>query len=184
MRCHERGMALITVLLLLALLLVLALMLGDKVSRAIRGTALTGLRDQALQAAGGGIEWARHRLATTYVTSSGWASYLAGAPDGENYPATPAFGTVIGSVPVDIYLRDNPDDDGDPQHDNDLKLLVLARARPPGGPEVLVESLCEFDAEFAAGYHQAGGNGQRSGQTAAGPAELRPTPGVTFHLQD
>lgn len=183
MRCHERGMALISVLLLLALLLVLALMLGDKVARAIRGTALTGIRDQALQAAGGGIEWARHQLAVTYPSSSGWATYLAGAPDGERYPETPALGTMVGGVPVDIYVRDNPDDDENPQHDNDLRLMVLARARPPGGPEVLVESLCGFEAGFA-GYRQVGGNGQRNGQAATGPDELQTDSGVTFHLQD
>lgn len=184
MRCRERGMALATVLLMLALLSVLALTLGEKVTRAIRSTALTGSRDQALHAAGGGIEWARQRLAVTYPTSSGWAVYLAGAPGGERYPETPAFSTEIGQVPVDIFLRDNPEDDGNPQRDNDLKLMVLARARPPGGPEVLIESLCGFDAGFAAGYRQAGGNSQRNGQTTAGPDDPQASPGVTFPLQD
>jgi hypothetical protein len=177
-------MALITVLLMLALLLMLAMMLGDKVTRAIRSAALTGTRDQALQAAGGGIEWARHQLAVTYPTSSGWATYLAAAPGGELYPETPAFTAEIGRVPVDIFLRDNPDDGGDPQHDNDLKLMVLARARPPGGPEVLIESLCGFDAASVAGYRQAGGNGQRDGQAEADPDEPPADPTVTFPLQD
>jgi type II secretory pathway pseudopilin PulG len=184
MRCRERGMALVTVLLLLALLLVLALVLGDKVTRAMRSTAATGIRDEALHAAGGGIEWARLQLAITYPTSSGWSTYLAGAPGGERYPERPVFSTVVGRIPVDIYLRDNPDDDGDPQRDNDLKLLVLARARPPGGPDVLVESLCGFTAAAATDYHQAGENGQRNGQTAVGPDQLQTAPRVTFDLQD
>lgn len=184
MRCRERGMALVTVLLLLALLLVLALLLGDKVTRALRSTALTGLRDEALHAAGGGIEWARHQLAATYPASSGWATYLAGASAGERYPEAPVFSTMVGRVPVDIYVRDNPDGDDDPQHDNDLKLLVLARARPPGGAEVLVESLCGFAAADATAYRQAGGNGQRSGRVATGPDRLPTNPRNTFDLQD
>jgi len=185
MRCRERGMALVTVLFLLALLLVLALMLSDKVFRATRSVTLAGARDQALQAAGAGIEWARHRLATTYPASSGWASYLAGAPDGERYPDTPVFSTVVGRVPVDIFLRDNPDGDADPRHDNDLKLLVLARARPINGADVLVESLCGFDADAAAGYRQGGGDARRSGQsTVDGLAEPWSAPVATFHLRE
>lgn len=184
MRCREQGMALVTVLLLVALLLVLALTFGDKVARATRSSTLTTMRDEALYAAGGGIEWARQRLAATYSSSSGWADYLAAAPEGELYAETPAFSTVIGRVPVDIYVRDNPDGDGDPRHDNDLKLLILARGRPPGGPDVLVESLCGFTAEGSADYRQVGGNGQRTGQAAPGPDDLRSVPDVTFDLQE
>lgn len=185
MHCRERGMALVTVLFLLALLLVLALMLSDKVIRSTRSTARAGARDQALQAAGAGIEWARHRLATTYLTSSGWAAYLAGAPAGERYPEAPAFTTVIGPVTVDIFLRDNPDGDSDPRRDNDLKLLILARARPATGPDVLVEGLCGFDVHTAADYRQGGGDARRSGQaTTDGPAEPWSAPVATFHLRD
>lgn len=185
MRCREAGMALVTVLLLLALLLVMALMVGDKTLRAIRGETLAGNRDQALQAAGAGIEWSRHRLATTYATSAGWSTYLAGAPDGGRYPDTPAFSTMVGSLPVDIFLRDNPDGDADPRHDNDLKLLVLARARPAGGAETLVESLCGFAAEGGSAYRQGGGDAHRSGQTdAAGTAEPWSAPVDIFHLHD
>ncbi|NJC87001.1 MAG: hypothetical protein FIB02_00470 [Desulfuromonas sp.] len=185
MRCRERGMALVTVLFLLALLLVLALMLSEKVIRATRGVALAGARDQALQAAGAGIEWARHRLAATYPASSGWANYLAGAPVGERYPDTPAFSTVVGGVAVDIYLRDNPDGDADPRRDNDLKLLVLARARPANGPDVLVESLCGFDAGTPTGYRQGGSDAWRSGQAPVdGLAEPWSAPVTTFHLRE
>lgn len=185
MHCRERGMALVTVLFLLALLLVLALMLSEKVLRATRSATMAGAHDQALQAAGAGIEWARHRLATTYPTSSGWTSYLAGAPGGESYPQTPAFSTVVGSVAVDIYLRDNPDGDANPRRDNDLKLLVLACARPVNGPAVLVESLCGFDADTVAGYRQGGGDARRSGQAASdGLAEPWSAPVATFLLRE
>lgn len=184
MRCRERGMALVTMLFVLALLLAMALMFGDKVTRALRGTARTAARDQALQAAGAGIEWARHRLAATYATSAGWAAYLAAAPAGERYPETPVFSTLIDRVAVDIFMRDNPDGDDDPRHDNDLKLLILARARPAGGPDVLVESLCGLDPEFSVGYRQEGGDGRRRGMTMDVFREPPATPVATFQLQD
>jgi hypothetical protein len=184
MPCRERGLALITVLFLLALLMVLALMFGEKVIRATRGEALAGARDQALQAAGAGIEWARHLLAANYRSSSGWTTYLAGAPDGERYPATPVMSTAIGPVAVDIFLRDNPDGDADPRHDNDLKLFVLARARAGDGPEVLVESLCALDPA-ATGYRQGGEDVRRSGLAPVdGPAEPWAAPMTTFQLRD
>ena len=152
----------VTVVFFLAILLVLALMLSDKVLRATRTAALAGSRDQALQAAAAGIEWARHRLAASYQTSSGWASYLAEAASGTRYPERPIFTTSIGQVTVDIYLRDNPDGDGDPRRDNDLQVFALARARAASGAEVLVESLCGFAPEAA--YRQAGEDARRSGQ--------------------
>ena len=184
MPCRDRGLALVTVIMLLALLLVIALVLCDKLINATRATARAGARDQALQAAASGIEWARHQLTATYRGSNGWATYLAGAPDGERYAATPAFATDIGAVAVDIFLRDNPDGDGDPHRDNDLKLLVLARARPAHGAEVMVESLCGFETDGAA-YRQAGQDSRRSGQAATtGPAEPWSAPVSTFQLSD
>ena len=183
MRCPERGMALVTVLFLLTLLLVMALLFSDKVTRAIRNTTRTAARDQALQAAGAGIEWARPRRAASYAASSGWADYLAGAPAGDRYPATPAFSTVVGRVTVDIFLRDNADGDDDPQRDNDLKLRVLARARSEGGPAVLVESLCGFTAG-SAGYRQAGGGSGRSGATADSLDRGWSAPAATFAVRD
>jgi hypothetical protein len=166
MRCHEHGLALVTVIFLLALLMVLALILSDKVVRATRDAALAAARDQGLQAAGAGIEWARHHLALSYRSSSGWATYLAAAADEERYPDTPAFRVDVGRIPVDIFLRDNPDGDSDLRHDNDLRIFVLARARPVNGPEVLVEGLCAYEAPAAA-YRQQGEDSRRSGQSLA-----------------
>jgi hypothetical protein len=92
--------------------------------------------------------------------------------------------TAIGRVPVEIFLRDNPDGDADPRHDNDLKLFVLARARLGDGPEVLVESLCALDPA-SAGYRQSGEDSRRSGQSPAeGPAEPWAAPVTSFHLRD
>lgn len=184
MRCHEKGLALVTVLLLLAVLLVVALTYSDKLSRACRDTVRAGAGEQALQAAVAGVESARQQLAVTYRSSSGWASYLARAATGERYPETPAFTTSVGRITVDIFLRDNPDGDGDPRRDNDLQLFVLARARPANGPGVLVESLCGFEGDTG-GYLQAGQNSRRSGEaTTDGLAEPWAAPLVNFSLTD
>lgn len=185
MPCRERGLALVSVLQLLALLLVIGLMLGEKVLRATRGERLAGVREQAVQAAGTGIEWTRHRLAASYAESSGWALHLTGAPGGERYPEIPVFSLTVGAVPVDIFVRDNPDGDADPRRDSDLKLMVMARARPPGGAPVMVETLCGFDAATAAGYRQSGGDPGRSGQADAdGVAAPWAAPADSFHLHE
>lgn len=177
MACRERGIALLTVLFLLALLMILAMTLAEKTLRATRGSALAGAREQALQAAAGGAEWARHRLASTYRASNGWATYLAGAPDGERYPTRPAFQTSIGGMAVDIFLRDNPDGDGDPRRDNDLHLFVLVCARPPVGADVRVEVLCGVDP----GRWQE----SRAGTAADGPTDPLSAPLLgTFRLRD
>jgi len=167
MRCRERGLALVTVLFFLAILLVLALVLSDKVLRATRSTARAATRDQALQAAAAGIEWA----------------LLAGAAEGTRYPERPVFTTSVGQVTVDIFLRDNPDGDGDPRRDNDLKIFVLARAHTADGGDVLVESLCGFAPQSS--YRQAGEDSRRSGQAMFdGPAEPWAVPLTTYQLHD
>ena len=184
MPCRERGVALVTVILLLALLMVLGMMLGEKVIRATRSAAQAGARDQALQAAGAGIETARHLLAANYRDSSGWAACLAAAPDGERYPAVPVWTLTVGRARVELFLRDNPDGDGDPRRDNDLKLFVLARARVDEQAAVLVESLCALDPESIA-YRQGGGDARRSGQAAGdGPVEPWTAPVTAFHLKE
>lgn len=181
MRYRERGLALVTILFFLAILMVLALMLSDKVLRATRGTYRAATRDQALQAAAAGIEWARHQLAATYRATSGWSSYLAASTSGTNYPENPAFSTEVGFVSVDIYLRDNPDGDDDPRRDNDLKLFVLSRARTVDGAEILVEGLCGFIAEDS-GYRQWGEDARRSGQTAMDGPDMAEATLITFPL--
>ncbi len=166
MCCREHGLALVTVILLVAVLMVIGLLLSDKVIRATRDVSRAAAHDQGLQAAGAGIESARHQLAETYLGSRGWANYLATAPGGERYPDRPAFTLEVGGAAVEIYLRDNPDGDGDPRRDNDLQLFVLARARATAGGEVLIESLCRYEPPTGV-YRQEGGDSRRSGQTPA-----------------
>ena len=185
MPCRERGLALVTVLLLLALLLVLALVLGERVIRTTRDTACNGAREQALQAATAAIEWVRLPLTTTYRSTHGWSDHLSLAGDAERYPQEPAFHLPVGGYTGELYLRDNPDGDADPRRDNDLQLYVLARVRTPLGPEAVVESLCRLEGVAGDGYAQARGSAGREGQmTVDGPTELATAPRSGFGLAE
>jgi len=159
MGCHERGVALVNVVVLLTLLLALAQILAEKVWQSSRQAAGAVGREQAFWAAQAGIEGARHRLTSEYRSSAGWQGLLANGLAGR-YASSPAWSTMNNGLPVEIFLRDNPDGDNDPRADNDLKIFVLARARGPHGAEALVESLCGLEpAANSAGYPQAGGTG-------------------------
>lgn len=164
MAAEQRGMALVTVLFLLALLLALALVLTDKVLQSTRGLARDSLRERTFWAASAGIEWARLELAEHYRATGNWQDLLPAMAD--TYAATPFRTLVVDAIPVELYVRDNPDGDDDPQRDNDLKVLVLARARLGRGPEILVESLCGFASPaFMA-------NTTPSGRSAGGSPEF------------
>jgi len=185
MSCRERGLALVTVLLLMALLLVLALVLGERVIRTTRDTACNGAREQALQAATGAIEWVRLPLVATYRSTHGWSDHLASAGVAESYPPEPVFRLPVGGYTGELYLRDNVDGDGDPLRDNDLQIYVLARVQTPLGPEAVIESLCRLEGTVGAGYVQARGSAGRDGQMAVdGPADLTTVPRSGFGLAE
>ncbi len=143
MVCNERGMALITMLLVLSVLLTMANVLAEKVWQSTRQTADANHREQVFWAAQAGIEAARQNLSTGYASAGGWQTFLT-AEAARSYPATPAWLTQVNGLEVEIFLRDNPDGDGDLRRDNDLKIFVLARARGREGIEAMVESLCGF----------------------------------------
>ena len=185
MSCRERGLALVTVLLLLALLLVMALVLGERVIRTTRDTACNGAREQALQAATGAIEWVRQPLALSYLSTHGWSDHLALAGVAERYPPDPVFRLPVGGYAAELYLRDNADGDDDPHRDNDLQLYNLARVRTPLGPEAVVESLCRLEGAAGDGYAQARGSAGRDGQVAVdGPGELTTAPRSGFGVAE
>jgi len=168
MACNERGMALISVVLLLAVLLTLSHILVEKVWQSTHRTADAVSRDQLFWAAHTGIEEARKQLAVNYASSGGWQTFLtADVPC--VYPDSPTWTTGDNGQSVEIYLRDNPDGDGDVQKDNDLKIYVLARARGKQGAEVIIESLCGFEPP-AAGY--APHASRSTNGTVAGLTEL------------
>lgn len=171
MGCRERGVALVNVVVILTLLLILAHILAEKVWQSSRQAAGAVGRERAFWAAQAGIEAARHRLTSEYRSSANWQGLLANGLAG-CYAATPAWTIMSNGLPVEIFLRDNPDGDNDPRADNDLKLFVLARARGPQGEEALIESLCGLDPGAAAGgYPQSGSAGSLSGE-ASDPALL------------
>lgn len=144
MGCNERGMALVSVIVLLSVLLSMAHILSDKVWKSMRQSAAADRREKLFWAAQAGIEAAREQLAATYASSANWQNYLSSGSAG-NYPAEPIWSIAANDIPVDIYLRDNPDGDSNVQVDNDLKIFVLACARGRHGAQAVVESLCGFD---------------------------------------
>jgi hypothetical protein len=176
MACNERGMALVSVVLMLTVLLAMAHILTEKVWQSTRQGANAAIREQVFWAAQAGIEAARQQLAAGYASSGGWQTYLT-ASTLQTYPAAPAWVTEVNGLPIEIYLRDNPDGDGDAGRDNDLKIFVLARAQGRRGAEAMVESLCGFDLSATAGYAPAAGSG--SSQT-----NLSDEPVSTYGISD
>jgi hypothetical protein len=158
MVCNERGMALVSVVLMLTVLLILAHILTEKVWQSTHLAADADNREQVFWAAQAGIEAARQQLADNYSSSAGWQTLLT-ADTIQVYPAAPAWVTEVNGLSVEIYLRDNPDGDGDVRIDNDLKIFVLARARGRRGAEAMVESLCVFAPSVTVGYAPAAGSG-------------------------
>ena len=154
MACNQRGMALVTVVMVLAVLLMLAHILAENIWHSSRQNGTADRQEQTFWAAQAGIEIARQILACSYADSHGWLNYLAGA--GPTYPETPIWVCTVNGIAVEIFLRDNPDGDDDLQIDNDLKIFVLARARGPGGPEAMVESLCGFEQPPSIGTTETG----------------------------
>ncbi len=155
MACKQRGMTLVSVVLVLAVLLTLAHILAEKTWQSTRQTGAADRREQAFWVAQAGIEAARQRLAASYAASRGWRNYLSADTAGF-YPQTPTWTDTVNAIPVEIFLRDNHDGDGDLRIDNDLKIFVLARARGPGGIEAMVECLCGFDQPAATGSTATG----------------------------
>ena len=155
MVCNQRGMALVSVLLVLTVLLTLGHILAEKIWHSTRQAGAADRRTQLFWATQAGIETARQRLASSYAESRGWQTYLnpGTAPA---YPQTPTWTCNVNGIPVEIFLRDNPDGDDDPRIDNDLKIFVLARAKGPGETEAMLECLCGFDPPTAAGTSAAG----------------------------
>jgi hypothetical protein len=150
MAFNQRGIALVSVILVLAVLLTLAHILAEKIWHSTRQAGAAVSQAQLFWATQSGIETARQKLASSYADSQGWRNYLTPGT-APAYPETPAWTSMVNGITVEIFLRDNPDGDDDPRIDNDLKVFVLARGTNPQGIEAMVESLCGFDQSIAAG---------------------------------
>lgn len=176
MACNQRGMALVSVILMLAVLLTLSQILAEKVWQSTRQSGAANRQEQAFWSAQAGIEAARQTLASSYADSRGWRNYLSDA--GPAYPDAPTWISTVNGFPVEIFLRDNPDGDDDLRTDNDLKIFVLARARGPGGAEAMIESLCGFEQPSAAGTTATG---QATGDMLI---DLSAQPVITYDIAD
>ena len=177
MACNERGMALVSVVLMLTVLLTLAHILAEKVWQSTRQTADAANREQVFWAAQAGIESARQQLAVNYTSSGGWQDFLT-ADVSQRYPSVPAWVNDVNGLPVEIYLRDNPDGDSDVRSDNDLKIFVLARAQGRRGAETIVESLCGF------ALSATDGSTPQVGQTSGAGVDLASQPVSTYGIAD
>jgi hypothetical protein len=140
---NERGMALVSVIVILTVLMTLAHILYEKIWYSSRQVAKAGRREQVYWAAQSGIETARKRLSNTYATSLNWSNYFTSNQG--VYSATPVWSYDVSGVMVDIFLRDNPDGDDNFQRDNDLKVFVLSRAKRGQAGEAIIEALCGFE---------------------------------------
>lgn len=154
MGVNQQGMALVTVVLLLATLMLLALTLTDKVVQSSRALNQEKLRQRTYWAASAGLERARHQLTRQYLQQNSWQTLLTAAHAG--YPQEPFWTEEFAGIPVQVYLRDNFDGDEDPGQDQDLRVMLLVRAGKEGGPEVLLECLCGFDTVLPAAGSEPG----------------------------
>lgn len=148
MVCNQRGMALISVILIMAVLLTLAHTLAEKIWHSSQKTIAADRWEQLYWAAQAGIENARQELASSYADSRGWQNYLVSGTSWA-YPETPTWTCSVNGISVEIFLRDNHDGDDDSNIDNDLRIFVLARAGGQEGCEAIVESLCGFERPIA-----------------------------------
>jgi len=145
MRCDDKGMALVSVVLMLAALLAMAQVLVEKIWQSTQQGVAADRREFLFWAAQSGLESARKRLAEGYLDSSGWQTLLTAA-HARDYPESPAWVDHLNGQRVEVFLRDNEDGDDDFRHDNDLKIYVLLHAVGDVGGEALIESLCGFEA--------------------------------------
>ncbi|PLX80965.1 MAG: hypothetical protein C0614_07040 [Desulfuromonas sp.] len=154
MASDQRGMALVSVVLMLAAMLLLAMTLTEKVIQSSRTLGHERLRQVSYWGANSAIEWARAELTRHYLAEAGWDALLTAQAD---HPEQALWHQELNGVQVEIFLRDNLDGDDDPLTDNDLKVLVLARTGQGSPPEVLIECLCGFDSILTADSRQSVG---------------------------
>ncbi|MDT8441676.1 MAG: hypothetical protein RQ723_08440 [Desulfuromonadales bacterium] len=152
MAVRQGGMALVSVVLLLATLMLLALTLTEKVATSSRILAREQLRQRSYWAASAAVEWARPQLASAFRDHGDWRQLLP--PDEDGYAAEPVWTIAIDDLPVDLYLRDSSGEDDAAGTERDLQLLLLARTGRTGA-ELLLECRCGFDSALLAA-EQAG----------------------------
>ncbi len=166
----ERGIALLTVLMMTAIMMVIVSLVGYKVLRSTRGTVTEGLKTKAYYAASAGVDSARLQLSDQYIASDYWQNILD--PDPANItPAAdlymrsttlePAGFTTSPPLTLQVFIKDNNDGDSDYGIDTDQLVMVNVEAvAPDGRTSSMVEARLLYD-DSDSGYSQLGGSAGR-----------------------
>lgn len=162
----NRGIALVTVILMTAVIMVIVSLVGYKVIRSTAGSAAEGLKTKTYYAANSGLEVGRLYLSQNYVSSNYWADILTegGTPDADLYLRVENMEPTgyVSNPPLTIssYIKDN-NDDGNYAIDTDQLVMVNVEATTANGEVVtLVEARLLYDDSIDS-YAQLGGSAGR-----------------------
>ncbi|TYO99931.1 hypothetical protein EDC39_10191 [Geothermobacter ehrlichii] len=169
----DRGIALVTVIMMTACIMAIVTLVAYKVLRSTTDSVAVKSKAQTYHNANAGLENARLILNDQYKSSEFWHYFLD--PDSDpNYsgPATDPdqnknlFLRATGLVPanfgndpdlsIDVFVKDNDDGDGTNAVDTDQLILVNVRAQRTDGAVTMIESRLLFD-DSEDSYSQAGG---------------------------
>jgi hypothetical protein len=172
----ERGIALLTVIMMTAIMMVIVSLVAYKVLRSTRGSATEGLKTKTYYAASAGIDSARLELSEEYIASDYWKNILdpdtapgytgaATNPAADLYMRTtdlePGNFTANPPLTVRVYIKDNNDGDGNYGIDSDQLVMVNVEASEPNsGTTTMVEARLLYD-DTSSGYSQLGGSAGR-----------------------
>jgi len=168
----ERGLALVSVILMTAVIMVIVSIVTYKVIRSTSASGTVGLKSKTYYAANGGLENARVELDAQYESSSYWQDFLD--PDtapGYTGPATnpqpdlylavdnllPAGFATVPPINLQILIKDNNDGDDNYAVDTDQLVMVNVQAQRAGDDtQTMVETRLLFD-DSRDSYSQLGG---------------------------
>lgn len=189
---NDRGVALVTVIMMTACIMAIVTLVAYKVLRSTTNSTSVRSKAVAYQGANAGLENARMVLNDNYKASQFWQYYLD--PDSDpNYngaatdpDANPdLFLEVPGLVPANftndpnlnlsVYVRDNNDGDGTNAVDTDQMILVNVRATRSDGAVAMVESRLLYDDSEESYSQSGGGPGKEHRRDATGvsnPADI------------
>lgn len=171
----NRGIALVTVILMTAVIMVIVSLVGYKVMRSTAGSAAEGLKTKTYYAANSGLDVGRLYLSQNYVSKNYWGYILDPDtdPDYSGPAVTPTAdiylrvgdmepANYVSNPPLTIrtYVKDN-NDDGNYAIDTDQLVMVNIEATTANGEVVtLVEARLLYDDSIDS-YAQLGGSAGR-----------------------
>lgn len=172
----EKGIALVMVIMMTAVVMMIVSLVGFKVLRSTKGSAIEGLKTKTYEAANSGLENARVYLSDNYISQNNWQYVLDPdtAPGYSGSPTNPQADLYQHSTllepagfvtdpPMDIkvYVKDNNDGDDNYGIDTDQLIMVNVEATAPDGrTTTLVEARLLYDDSIDS-YSQLGGSAGR-----------------------